>query len=224
MVTPRDDVDRGRDVEVDIVDIDWVADDGSHAGWVRLDVRRAAASVRFLAVVSRAGEDPVVVIDHHLPLPAPRFELRAPGVWVELCCEVPLEHWTVGLEAFGLVVPTGEVVTPDSRGERTPLGLDLDLDTVTTPVAAPGGFTVDVRVHGEVRVADRILDLDGRGQRRRRGDGMRPTLPAPSVPAAVAGEQAGEQAGEVTVGWPVEDGPGAVERRRWSPGGWWGRP
>jgi hypothetical protein len=214
-VTDDDDLDRVHDADVDIVDLDWVAGDGSHGGWVRLDVRRRLGAARFLAVVSMTGHDPVVVIDHELPAPTNRFELRAPGVWTELCCETPLDHWTVGLEAFGLVVPASEVVSPASRGERVPLGLDLDLDTVAAPEATPGGFTIRVRVHGEVLSADGSLEVDGVGVRRRRWDGSRP---GPTAVASAAGVP-----GRVAVAWPAEDGPGSVERRGWHTGprpGW----
>ena len=210
-----DDRDRIHDAEVDVVDLEWVAGDGGHAGLVRLDVRRRAGASRFLAAVLVAGEEPVVVLDHELPPVTGRFELRAPGVWTELCCETPLDHWTVGLEAFGLALPATTVVTPDSLGDRTPLGLDLDLDTVEAPVATGGGFEIAVRVHGEVLLGDRAIELDGTGIRRRRWDGTRPTSDRLGSPPPFVGE--------LSVAWPPEDGPPTVERRAWFVGsrpGW----
>lgn len=218
-VTDGDDLDRVHDAEVDIVDLDWVAGDGSHGGWVRLDVRRRLGAARFLAAVSMTGHDPIVVLDHELPAPTNRFELRAPGVWTELCCETPLDHWTVGLEAFGLVVPATEVVSPASRGDRVPLGLDLDLDTVAAPEATTGGFAIEVRVHGEVLLAEGSFEVDGVGVRRRRWDGARPVPAVTAPPASVPGR--------VAVAWPDIDGPGAIERRGWFTGsrpGWCALP
>ena len=44
----------------------------------------------------------VAVRDHEVPLPRTGLEVRADGLWGELVCETPLEHWSIGLEAFGL--------------------------------------------------------------------------------------------------------------------------
>ena len=45
---------------------------------------------------------PVVVRDHEVPLPRQGLEVRAEGLWSELWCEAPLDHWTCGLEAFAV--------------------------------------------------------------------------------------------------------------------------
>ena len=44
----------------------------------------------------------VAVRDHEVPLPRTGLEVRADGLWGELVCETPLEHWSIGLEAFGI--------------------------------------------------------------------------------------------------------------------------
>lgn len=212
-VTEADDRDRPAGADIDIFDLEFVATDLTLAGLFRLDVRRPAGATRFLATVLRPGEDPVTVFDYDLPLATGAFEFRAPGVWVELCCEEPLDHWTVGLEAFGLAIPSAEVVTPSSFGDRVPLGLDLDLDTVSAPDGDASSFSVEVRVHGEVLIADRAYEVDAVGTRRRAAAGVRHPL------------QAGhpEPLGEVTVAWPTEDGRPNVERRGWFGGsrpGW----
>ena len=71
----------------------------------------------------------VVVRDHEVPLAARRrLEIRAEGLWAELWCETPGEHWTFGLEAFGVRLdasrgrgrPGGEI------GERVAVGLDIE--------------------------------------------------------------------------------------------------
>lgn len=216
-VTEADDRDRPRAGEVDIIDLEFVATDLSLAGLVRLDLRRSAGATRFLATILRPGTDPVTVFDHDLPLVSHAFEFRAPAVWVELCCEEPLEHWTVGLEAFGLALPEASVVTPDSYGDRVPIGLDLDVETAAAPVGDAHSFSIDVRVHGEVLVADRAYEIDATGTRRRGGAGVRPPCHLGHPPIL----------GEITVAWPAEDGPPNVERRGWFGGtrpGWTGLP
>lgn len=212
-VTEADDRDRPADADVDIFDLEFVATDLALAGLLRLDIRRAAGASRFLASVLRPGEDPVTVFDYDLPLASGAFEFRAPGVWVELCCEEPLDHWTVGLEAFGLSIPSAEVVTPSSFGDRVPLGLDLDLDTLSAPEGDASSFSVEVRVHGEVLIAERAYEIEAIGTRRRESTGVRPPY--------LLGHRG--LLGEVTVAWPKEDGRSDVERRGWFGGsrpGW----
>lgn len=216
IVTEADDRARPSTTDVDVVDVEFVADDRSLAGLVRLDVRPAAGATRFLASVLRPGREPVTVLVHDLPLAVSAFEFRAPGVWVEFGCETPLDHWTIGLEAFGLAVPADEVVTPESFGERVPIGLDLDLDTVGAPVGDVASFAIDVRVHGEVLIDDAAYEIEATGVRRR----ARHPLRTPTIP------DAGPLLGELAVAWPPEDaggGIGTVERRAWFGGsrpGW----
>lgn len=218
-VTEADDRDRPADSDADIIDVEFVADDRTLAGLVRLDLRRDVGATRFLAAVLRPGSEPVVVIDHELPPARTSFEFRSSGVWVELTCEEPLDHWTIGLEAFGLALPEADVATPSSFGDRVPLGLDLDLDTAVAPDGRPDHFAVGVRVHGEVLVADATYEIEATGVRRRRTDGRRPgSKVVPDHPALL---------GELTVQWPAGDDFVDVERRGWFGGslpGWTALP
>ncbi len=103
------------------------------------------------------GPGCVVVRDAALPRPpAPSAALRGEGLWLEAVCETPGEHWSFGLEAFGLRVE----VTPDElgvldddalRGDRVPVGAELEWET--------GG-----RVHGELAVGARRIRVDGTGE------------------------------------------------------------
>ena len=189
----------------DVIDVEWWADDASLGGLVRLDVRPDLGRTALLVAVVGPDRAPAVVLDHDLPLASGSLELRGSGVWVDLVCETPLDHWTVGLEAFGLEVDGSASITPATVGDRVPVGLDLDLDTVGVASGAPGGFRVGLRVHGEVLVADAVLELDGHGVRRRRWDGDDPVLDDGGVDGSVA---------SVAVSWPRASGPSAPSPRR----------
>lgn len=214
-VTEADDVGRPHEGEADIIDVEYVAVDGSLAGLVRIDVRRESS--RFLAAVLRPGEKPVVVIDHELPPATTAFQFRASGVWTEFICVTPLDHWTIALEAFGLALEVGEIATPESFGDRVAVGLDLDLDTADTPRSdGESSHVIPVRVHGEVLVADAAYEIEAIGVRRRRWDGRRPTSMRHSADFP-------SLRGELTVGWPPGDGEPSFERRAWFGGtrpGW----
>jgi hypothetical protein len=77
------------------------------------------------------GTDGFVAIRHDdVPLPrGPLLEVRADGLWAEMVCEVPEEHWTFGLEAFGLLHDDREEARTAEVGTRVPVGFDLEWDT-----------------------------------------------------------------------------------------------
>ncbi len=87
----------------------------------------------------------VVVRDHELAAPRRGGPLvvRGDGLWAELIEETPDEHWSVGLEAFGVRLADPLDAERGERGERLPVGLDVEWET------GNGSFG---RVDGEVAV------------------------------------------------------------------------
>lgn len=79
----------------------------------------------------------VAVRDHEVPLPRVGLEVRADGLWGEFVCETPLEHWSVGLEAFGLGYDDMADAWGDEWGERLPVGLDLEWEAVPRTAEVP---------------------------------------------------------------------------------------
>jgi len=76
--------------------------------------------------------------------------VRAEGLWAELLCETPGEHWSVGLEAFGLRFDDEAEAATSDRGERVAVGFDVEWETAD-------------RVVGQVLVGRARHDLDARG-------------------------------------------------------------
>ena len=121
----------------------------------------------------------VAVRDHEVALPRAGLEIRADGLWGELVCETPLEHWSAGLEAFGIGYDDPADAWGDEWGERLPVGLDLEweatgepgqLAPAGPPPGGPGaaGYAQPGRVHGEVLVGPETrIQIDGTGVRSR---------------------------------------------------------
>ncbi|MGQ0826137.1 MAG: hypothetical protein ACT4OX_14090 [Actinomycetota bacterium] len=112
---------------------------------------------------------PVVVRDHEVLLPRQGLEIRAEGLWAELWCETAFEHWTFGLEAFGLRLDDPEDGRREEIGERMPLGLDLEWER-TAPLHAHGahwpiaGYVGAGRVHGDVLLGRARYEFDACGE------------------------------------------------------------
>jgi hypothetical protein len=126
---------------------------GTASWWTRLDVPDIGL---------------VVVRDDELSLPrrAGALVVRGDGLWADLLCETPFEHWTIGVEAFGLLVDD----VADEVGERIPVGLDLEWEVTEGDVidAGDSGYGQAGTMRGEVLVGDARLDLDAPSQRQHR--------------------------------------------------------
>jgi hypothetical protein len=129
--------------------------DGQHdeagiAGSLRLEVGGAIASFHAQVVVPDVG----VVVVHDDDVPIPKRDdilvVRAEGLWAELLCETAGEHWSIGLEAFGVRFDDEAEAAASDLGERVAVGLDLEWETPD-------------RVAGEVLVGRGRWDLDGHG-------------------------------------------------------------
>ena len=110
-------------------------------GFVRLT--RWAEQAWYWAYLVSPASGLVVVRDHELAPPRRGGPLvvRGEGIWAELVEETPDEHWSVGLEAFGVRLADPLDAERGERGDRLPVGIDVEWET------GHGSFG---RVDGEV--------------------------------------------------------------------------
>jgi hypothetical protein len=147
---------------------DFVARDGSVGGYVRLGLYPGLGTAWYWACFTGPDRRTVMVVDHEVPLPTSTLEVRAEGLWADHNCETPLDHWSLGLEAFGIALDEAADAYRGMVGERVPLGLDLEWETDGEVFAYPSGldrYEVPCRVHGEVLVGKERFEVDGPGQR-----------------------------------------------------------
>ncbi len=153
---------------------DFAARDGSVGGYVRLGLRPGEGGAWYWAAVVGPDRPLVLVRDHDVPLPRGRsLEVRTSGLWADHTCETPLEHWTVGVEAFGVALDDPREAFGGERGDLCPLGMDLEWesDDDARPGAGAGavaGYEQSCSVHGEVLVGAERLEIDGVGWRTHR--------------------------------------------------------
>jgi hypothetical protein len=167
------------------------------AGFVRLELRHDSARFWTYLVGVPDVDGVLVVRDHEVLLPRQGLEIRADGLWAELTCETPREHWTFGLESFGIRLddPADALRAGGEIGDRVAVGLDLEWEVGTG--GPPAGI-----VHGEVLVARARFELDGTGSF------YDDTMPDPAPPDP----DLGDGATRATVFVPLGDGS-HVERR-----------
>jgi hypothetical protein len=128
------------------------------AGFVRLEVRERNAWY-WTYLVGVPGVDGVLVVrDHEVLPPKQGLEIRADGLWAELTCETPREHWTFGLEAFGVRLDHADEAlrAGGEIGERIAVGLDIEWEVGAD--GPPAG-----NVHGDVLVGRARHEIDGPG-------------------------------------------------------------
>ena len=147
---------------------DFVAHDGSLGGFVRLALRPHEATAWYWAYLAGPRRSVVVVRDHELDLPHGRaLEVRGPGLWAQVTCETPLDHWSMGLEASGVALDDPAEALRGERGQPVPLGLDLEWEATGKPgpdgALGPGGYAQPATVHGEVLLGSQRIDVDARG-------------------------------------------------------------
>jgi hypothetical protein len=143
--------------------------DGSFGGYVRLGLYPNLGVSWFWACVAGRDRQLVIVYDHEAPLPRrDELEVRASALWTDVACLEPLERFSVQLEAFGLGLDDPAEMYGRMRGDRVPLGLDLEWETDGGVFGYPDGITryeIPCVVHGEVLVGPEKIDFDGFGQR-----------------------------------------------------------
>jgi hypothetical protein len=139
---------------------DFARSDG-FAGFIRLELREDDGIAWYWTyLVGVPDVDGVLVVrDHEVPLPRQGLEVRADGLWAEFTCETAGEHWTFGLESFGVRLDSPEDARRGSEeiGERLAVGLDIEWE-----VGAAG--PPDGIVHGDVLVARATHAIDCTGR------------------------------------------------------------
>jgi hypothetical protein len=147
---------------------DFVADGGALGGYVRLGLYPALRTAWYWAYLVGDGRPLVAVRDHDVPIPSGRrLEVRAEGLWAELVCETPHEHWSVNMEAFAVAMDDPAEAYRRERGERVAFGLDLEWVAAgpAHPYTGMTRYEQACSVAGEVLVGDERIPIDGWGER-----------------------------------------------------------
>ena len=145
---------------------DFAVDGAAFGGSVNLRFRPGRPAWYWAAV---AGEGRRLVLVKDLDVPMPRrpdsMEVRADGLWADANCETPFEHWSIGLEAFGLALDDPDDAFGAARGDRVALGLDLEWEAAGEIIGGERNYGQPSVVHGDVLIGPETIPVDGHGWR-----------------------------------------------------------
>ena len=148
--------------------LDFWNEDAGLGGYIRMGLYPNLGRSWFWACLVGPDRPLVTVIDHEAQLPkAPGLELRASGLWSDFIVETPMQHMTVGFEAFGVAMTDPIEAYNKGWGDPVPLGFDLEWETEGEPFSyeVTTRYEVPCRVHGEILVGHETINFDGWGQR-----------------------------------------------------------
>ena len=155
--------------------LEFTAADGSLAGFLAL-VFHARVAWYWAALV---GDGRPYLLVRELDVPPPRapgsLEIRAEALWADMNCETPFDHWSYGLEAFGVAMDDPTEALRGERGDRVGLGLDIEWEASGPVDGGEGAYAQPGVVHGELLVGQgatpETIAFDGLGWRRHEWDG-----------------------------------------------------
>ena len=148
---------------------DFWSPDHDLGGWVHFAYDSTSRSAWYVAALLGSQRPLVLVVDPKIRIEelSPYLEFRAEGIWAQHVCETPLQHWTIGLEAFGVTLEHLEDAMGDQWGVRAGVGLDLEWEYAAEPQRNNAGFSQSCFVNGEVLLDDMSFEVASKGTRTR---------------------------------------------------------
>ena len=151
---------------------DFAAADLSIGGFVRLSLFPNLGVAWYWAALVGRGRRLVLVRDHEIELPRQAgLEVRGQGLWSAVSCETPLDHWSIGLEAFAVALDDPLEAFRGERGDLVCLGFDLEWEARAAAAAVgdnavgDGHYEQSCDAYGEILFGDERLAFEGAGQR-----------------------------------------------------------
>jgi len=150
---------------------DLVQSDRSLAASIELLIWPQLSRAAIHTSIVRAGKPLISLVDLAATAPKPpSLEVRAPGLWIDVGVQTPLDHVTVDIEAFAVALDDPDDVFRGAYGIRTAVGTELEWETADDPRpgVAVGSYEIPCTVHGELLIGDDVIEVDGWGWRSHR--------------------------------------------------------
>lgn len=151
--------------------LDFFTGDGSLGAAIEMALLPNLGRTAFSVAIVGVDRPLVSLVEAEAGLPTPStLELRAPGLWTELMCQSPMDHFTFDLEAFAVALDDPDDVYRGALGHRTPIGGELEWETSGDVDVGRNAVSYEMPcvVHGELLLGDATLEIDGWGWRSHR--------------------------------------------------------
>lgn len=135
---------------------------GLVTGWRRF----AARPGWYWAALARAGQPLLHVAEWAVPPRADPLLVKAPGLWAEHVCEVPMRQWTVTNETSAIALTEPAEALGRAYGTPSPLAIDVEWYATGAPTAIADGFTQDGVTHAVIELDGGPLELEEAPARR----------------------------------------------------------
>lgn len=155
-------------------DLDLISADGALAATFSMTLNGETGRAGYALSLVGPDQDLVTLSDFDMKPPKPPgLEVRAPGLWSEFMCQIPLDHFTVDVEAFAVELDDPSEVFRGAYGQRVAVGCELEWETESEPIAIGEGdtwqgYAIPCRVSGEWLLDDATIEIVGWGWRRHR--------------------------------------------------------
>jgi hypothetical protein len=150
--------------------MDFTTTEDGIAGYTRIGLYPNRDEAWITLSLVRPGAPSAMLVDLHVPLPAPG-SLAVTGAGTDLVadhvCVEPLRRFSVTCQGTGELFEEPAAILRGESGTPVAMAMDLEWETDGEPYAYRmlTRYEIPCRVRGTVRVGDETFEVDGKGQR-----------------------------------------------------------
>jgi hypothetical protein len=93
------------------------------------------------------------------------LEIKPSQMWADHACDVPFRQWSIGNEAYGVLLDDPTESWRTAYGSRVPVTFDVEWGATDDPTEIPNGYEQHGDVDARVELTEGVLQLVGPGHR-----------------------------------------------------------
>jgi hypothetical protein len=93
------------------------------------------------------------------------LEIKPPQMWADHVCDVPFRQWSVGNEAYGVLLDEPTEAWKRAYGSRVPVTFDIEWGAADEPTAIPHGYEQHGDFDAHIELTEGLLELVGPAHR-----------------------------------------------------------
>ena len=93
------------------------------------------------------------------------LEIKPAQMWADQVCDVPMQQWSVGNEAHGVLLDDPDEAWRRAHGTLVPVTFDVEWHAVAAPVAIERGYVQDGEIDARIELTEGVLALVGPARR-----------------------------------------------------------